>query len=265
MNVASRMESTSGRNRIHLSQATADLLIAADKEDWIVPREEAVVVKGKGELKTFWLKTDESDDIASSFSGSLQSNHSRYGAASVSGSVTEDDASSWADSDCEENNPSASTRIKLSKNDRRLVEWNANVLRERLQKLVEQREQKGGDEHANLPADLPTCVQMQILDFVTEIASRYKNNHFHNFQHCSHVTMSVTKLLARVAQYEDKESNHIFSNSFVRDISSDALTKFASVFVSMKYHRPLHTHCVFERATHKLCTIESFGTGGHRS
>jgi hypothetical protein len=55
MNTASRMESTGIRKKIQVSQETADLLYAAGKGKWIVPREDIVVAKGKGELKTFWL------------------------------------------------------------------------------------------------------------------------------------------------------------------------------------------------------------------
>ena len=49
------MESTSERGKIQVSQETADLLMAAGKSHWLKPREDLVVAKGKGELKTYWL------------------------------------------------------------------------------------------------------------------------------------------------------------------------------------------------------------------
>ena len=55
MNTASRIETTGQRDKIHLSQETADQLIAADKGHWIKAREDRVQAKGKGELKTYWL------------------------------------------------------------------------------------------------------------------------------------------------------------------------------------------------------------------
>lgn len=47
MNTAARMESTGERDKIHLSQETANLLIQAGKGHWVVPREEKVIAKGK--------------------------------------------------------------------------------------------------------------------------------------------------------------------------------------------------------------------------
>jgi hypothetical protein len=41
--------------RIHISQETADRLIAAGKSSWIIPRESKIIAKGKGELQTYWL------------------------------------------------------------------------------------------------------------------------------------------------------------------------------------------------------------------
>ena len=46
MNVTSRIESTSAKNKIHLSEQTADLLIAAGKGDWLEQRENKIVAKG---------------------------------------------------------------------------------------------------------------------------------------------------------------------------------------------------------------------------
>ncbi len=46
--------------------------------------------------------------------------------------------------------------------------------------------------------DLPSMVQAQLREYVTRIASLYHDNPFHNFEHASHVTMSVNKLLKRI-------------------------------------------------------------------
>lgn len=48
MNTTARTETTGSPNRIHLSKDTANLLIEAGKSNWVTPREEKVVAKGKG-------------------------------------------------------------------------------------------------------------------------------------------------------------------------------------------------------------------------
>ena len=74
------MESNGEPGRIHCSQATADALKARGKGLWLTPREEKVVAKGKGELQTYWI---ESQQGASGSTGwttmSATSTHSAQG------------------------------------------------------------------------------------------------------------------------------------------------------------------------------------------
>ena len=55
VNTAARMESTGMAGRIHCSRATADRLIGAGKQSWLIVREDIVIVKGKGEMETCWI------------------------------------------------------------------------------------------------------------------------------------------------------------------------------------------------------------------
>jgi class 3 adenylate cyclase len=55
VNTASRMESNAMKGRLHVSQTTADELTKAGKSHWLIPREDKIVVKGKGEMQTYWL------------------------------------------------------------------------------------------------------------------------------------------------------------------------------------------------------------------
>jgi hypothetical protein len=48
------MESNGLRGMIQVSQETATLLVNADKEHWLTPREDKIVAKGKGMLQTFF-------------------------------------------------------------------------------------------------------------------------------------------------------------------------------------------------------------------
>ena len=45
---------------------------------------------------------------------------------------------------------------------------------------------------------LSNDVKIQLESFVSDIAAMYKENPFHNFEHASHVAMSVIKLLSRI-------------------------------------------------------------------
>ena len=84
VNTAARMESNGQSGRIHLSESTADLLIAAGMEKWVVARKDKIEAKGKGKLQTFWLtpEVDHSYTHKSSRSGT------NYGRGQTS---------SWAD------------------------------------------------------------------------------------------------------------------------------------------------------------------------
>lgn len=55
MNMASRMESTGVKNKIQVSQETADELIQAGYETLLTPREDRVHAKGKGILATYFV------------------------------------------------------------------------------------------------------------------------------------------------------------------------------------------------------------------
>ena len=56
VNTASRMETTGQAGRIHVTQETANLLLADGKGHWLHQREHVVAVKGKGEMVTYWVE-----------------------------------------------------------------------------------------------------------------------------------------------------------------------------------------------------------------
>ena len=110
MNTASRMESTGEANRIHISEETAKLLVAAGKEHWIMPRDQAVSAKGKGVLKTFWLKRSNGDGME------------RYSESGVSSS-----------------HDTASLSLEETHKVSRLINWYAEVLFSLLKQIAERR------------------------------------------------------------------------------------------------------------------------------
>jgi hypothetical protein len=67
--------------------------------------------------------------------------------------------------------------------------------------------------------ELPHAVVDQLSLYVATIALMYRDNPFHNFEHASHVMMSVSKLLSRIVSTED-----IFDK--VANTSKDGTTDF---------------------------------------
>jgi class 3 adenylate cyclase len=122
MNTAARMEHTGVRDKIQLSQDTADLLIAAGKDNWVEPREDVVNPKGKGAMQTYWLRLSSSKSYSSSISDQ-SSNHS---------SVSDTNNMSGVDI-------TAMMGLYDAKSIR-LIEWNVAVLLRLLKQVVSPKE-----------------------------------------------------------------------------------------------------------------------------
>jgi 3'5'-cyclic nucleotide phosphodiesterase len=69
----------------------------------------------------------------------------------------------------------------------------------------------------------------QLKVYVSWVASMYKNNPFHNFEHASHVVMSVIKLMSRIVAPADLhfDDNAASLHDHTYGITSDPLTQFA--------------------------------------
>jgi 3'5'-cyclic nucleotide phosphodiesterase len=88
---------------------------------------------------------------------------------------------------------------------------------------------------------LSDAVESQLEDYVRTIAQMYYDHPFHNFEHASHVIMSVVKLLSRiVAPVVDNHEVIKSSNAIALEmhdhtygITSDPLTQFAVVFSAL--------------------------------
>jgi class 3 adenylate cyclase len=218
MNTASRMEGTSIRDHIQVSQQTADLLIKSGKSHWITPREDLIEAKGKGTMQTFWLQLDRSADRSSA-------NSSSYCTSSTSGSEVDLEMIM----DCNANSQQEVEYQKLSSKHKRLVEWNTAVLLERIKAVIQKRETGKMDDPSAVEIDRE--VESQLQTYVYGIATLYRENSFHNLEHASHVTMSVVKLLARVASTNNGTTQE--ANKYTEDISSDAVMQLAAVFSAL--------------------------------
>jgi hypothetical protein len=208
-----------------MSQTTADLLVAAGKSHWVIPRSDSVVAKGKGVLGTFWLKVNASSGSGSVIGSSHQSS------ADVSSNLVNVNEEGDEVQNCKSINKTSDMGTTAhgqstdpTDKDKRLVEWNYAVLLERLTAIVKQRD---GED-----ATIDPKVSAQLKQYVTAIAGKYNRNAFHNFEHASHVTLSVTKLLSRVVTYghNDDASEQ---QGYTKELKSDALTQFAVVLSAL--------------------------------
>ena len=266
VNTAARMESTGMRDRIHISQETADLIVAGGKSHWVVPREDVVVAKGKGELRTFWLLPR--DDVTTAPSKTC----------SETGTEREQEA------ETESQAPIAEVVHAQVKNDKiqRMIDWNCDILLQLLRLIVAKRQASrrtsmsntAGDQNEierlertigqeGLPVEeivevieLPSFdsaayerdprfveigegVESQLHSFVTVVASMYRDTPFHNFEHASHVSMSTVKLLSRIVapiQPMAEPDGGVASEELhdhTYGITSDPLTQFAVVLSAL--------------------------------
>ncbi|CAJ1964594.1 unnamed protein product [Cylindrotheca closterium] len=263
VNQAARIEGTGKRNRVHLSSETAELLIKAGKKSWIKKREDVVTAKGKGEIHTYWLHSPQ-DAIAeasqSKITGpprlSIQSNNSSN----------------------LDNMALAALEQSLPPKILRLVRWNVEILKKLLQQVIAQRQgQNAAPKRKNqnldkresqlskqkqcleevteiiaLPSydhkdyvdprkvEIPPEVVKELQHFVCVIASLHRDNRFHNFEHASHVTMSVSKLLNRIVAPDHEVINQQSGNDLALSlhdhtygITSDPLTQFSIVLAAL--------------------------------
>lgn len=178
---------------------------------WFKPREEKVHAKGKGEIETFWLLLN-AESVASSGSGSVAD--SQHDDARM---VNDDETGRL-----QEQHPAS-----INAKDRRLIEWNMSVVLQRIKAVIAQREGRQIDD-----IEVPDSVSKLLEHYVAGIASMYRDNAFHNFEHASHVTMSVTKMLSRIVGGE-LDCGGKDENCYTKDITSDSLTQLAVVLSAL--------------------------------
>ena len=230
MNSASRMETTGKPGRIHVSPQSAEILRQAGKGSWLEPRDVQIFVKGKGRLQTFWLNKERQ-----------KSEENSSEKLSEEGELTLKLPSAAPD--------------KVD----RLISWMVEAMSHHLKQLMARRRttssprvnvssrvsmiQFGKPLHA-VKDVIPFCefdsngtlernvesivleekVIIQLTNLVKSIAGMYHDNPFHNFEHASHVALSVTKLLSRIVQ-QNKDGIPLPS----LDANIDAFGIYASI------------------------------------
>jgi hypothetical protein len=283
MNTASRMESTGKLGQIQVSQETADLIIAAGKDYWLRQRKDTVYAKGKGNVSSYWLRVNLDSSSTERTSESEVTVQGDNLPRSTAPTVPADNTIPHADVLHETGLHEKTNRLAHWNIDvlRRLLKqmmaqrvaagaamtasdmkFEAKVLKQRqtqatnpLDEVVDvitlpQFNARAAQKQVNaLNIDLDDKMESELCDYVTTIAAMYRNNPFHNFEHASHVAMSVVKLLSRiVAPLDDSTLNestgkrnetklrtmHASSmHDHTYGITSDPLTQFACVFSAL--------------------------------
>ncbi|KAL3938864.1 MAG: hypothetical protein SGBAC_006303 [Bacillariaceae sp.] len=261
VNTAARIEGTGQRNKVHLSSETAQLLINAGKKSWVRKREDVVTAKGKGEIHTYWLHSPQ-DAIAQASKHKLEN--------ALRPSVKASNSSNLDNMALEALEQSLPPKVL------RLVRWNVEILKKLIQQVIAQRQGETASKRKGLTLDkrekelskhkqcleevteiialpsydhkayrdarkveIPPEVVKELQHFVCIIASLHRDNRFHNFEHASHVTMSVSKLLNRIVAPDEvinRKSGNDLSLSLhdhTYGITSDPLTQFSIVLAAL--------------------------------
>jgi class 3 adenylate cyclase len=275
MNTTARVESTGEPGRIHMSQETADLIIKGGKQAWVQRRGQQVTAKGKGTMQTFWLTLTEER---------MSTNHSSDGRSEKSIRDFSEIDNCVNDFGTESATQSRTLRLinwnveQLLFLLKQVVAHRNAVSAVRSDVTMVASEPKSSDsmcQASTLPLDevqeiialpefdrsvsrkrqdpdtvvISPAVMEQLKMFVTWIASMYRSNPFHNFDHASHVLMSVIKLMSRIvapsdllekteSQKKSKVAATLHDHTY--GITSDPLTQLACA-MSALIHDVDHT------------------------
>lgn len=267
VNTCARIESTGKRNKIHLSKETAELLVKSGKGHWVCARGDKVTAKGKGELETFWLKNirgaDENQAKSTTSSGddkilkieenqNPSKNVELMVSAEFSRVETQNDKKlerlvNWnvdvlftllkqvgerRHSDCIKPDPWGRVQ-KLEEELSVPVNETGKTALDEVVEIIELPRFNARAEPNSVAAELHEAVHNQLREYVRTIATMYNSNPFHNFEHASHVTMSVRKLLGRIVapDIEGDDARELHDHTY--GITSDPLTQFAVVFSAL--------------------------------
>jgi len=166
INTASRMESLGAPDRIHVSQTTAQLLMAAGKSAWLVKRDDLVNAKGKGKMQTYWIRIRRAYASRMEEAAALSPRPEKLG-------------HSWKG-------------------------WCVNVLEFIIREVVSSRKTEGIDGIILELAVLDEQVVSELSHYVNSVASKYPTLPFCNFERASHVLLSMTKLMKSVLECDEK-------------------------------------------------------------
>ena len=251
MNTCSRLESSGKRGRIHTSRETAEQIILSGKGDWLEKRTDEQSFKGKGSLETFWLtpKGDRAQSVASAESNDIMFHMSLEGQKGTQADNRTERLIDWnveillgllkqvvarrnAKSARHLNGSFQAVSKELSS------EMKATPLEEvrEIIALPEFDERAASRQLTPDDVHVPQKVVRELYRLVGNIAGMYNQNAFHNFDHASHVVMSVIKLMSRInapTSLNDEYKGAATLHDHTYGITSDPLTQFACAFSAL--------------------------------
>jgi len=268
VNTASRMESTGFSNRIHISEETARLVSEAGKSNWLTPRHDKIQAKGKGELTTYWLFDKTANKRGSATCASTIASDASFGesltstmhptATAITKTFMNDRRGRLIDWNVD---LFAGMIRKIVSRRQAQIRSTIQASRKQFVQIGDEISIKSSDPHGmvldevveiiELPKfdlevvalqenphsiNLGVEVMVELRDYICTISQKYQRNAFHNFEHASHVTMSVAKLLSRIVA-PDLEITSTNCRSTLHDhtygITSDPLTQFACILAAL--------------------------------
>eukprot|EP00934_Nitzschia_sp_Nitz4_P007445 Nitzschia sp. Nitz4//scaffold17_size182527//156864//160606//NITZ4_001879-RA/size182527-snap-gene-0.304-mRNA-1//-1//CDS//3329539415//7435//frame0 len=265
VNTAARMEAKGAKSKVQVSNDTAEILIAAGKKHWITPRQDLIVAKGKGTMQTYWLNfrnysgsrtssenIDSHDSVVNydelDFVGDLDENSAtgdleemkesrlinwnveiltRLLKKIVAMRSEDDDSSTGAEK-------SSSSYHRTSSIESEHEVCSGTILDE-VKEIISLTNKKSKLKRDPNRVFIGRKEESQLRDYVKTVASMYRSNPFHNFEHASHVMQSMTKFISRIVKtdavdFKDmayKKAAHHEIHEFSYGITSDPLIEFA--------------------------------------
>lgn len=258
MNTASRIESTSSKNKIQVSEQTAELIIEAGKRPWLELRREPIFAKGKGELKTYWLTTEGPSNLSEREKMALPALLKMCSNANIDPGFIQKRKSANPDGKRE-----------------RLVDYHTNVLKGLLKRLADFRcsingDSSDSDANANkiwktftlsdeasatkpfavetmeailYPTSTPIVdidlrrrtidpsVSKQLRELISRVSSWYRDDlSFHTFEHASHTVLSISKFLAAIKTTQTTTDSVLNKTKLM---VTHPLTQFVLVYVAL--------------------------------
>ena len=210
VNTAARMESTGEKSKVHVSKDTAELLIAAGKGHWVKPRKELVSAKGKGTMQTYWLEFKieaGSQEYSAPFAVSSRRESAQEDDDSLDefvieglpkNDLKEERLVSWnaeiltrllqkivamRKAPSSDMDGSDSSHLGMSRHDFKVGIGEGSTPLDEVKEIIKLKNKTSKLKCNPSKIALGAVVESQLRDFVKTVATMYRKNPFHNFEH----------------------------------------------------------------------------------